>query len=189
MRLFCEGGTMRPIRLVFLALPMACSAICLSSANAASPAEQKSLVIFAVRHAEKVDASRDPALSPDGGKRALALAQTLRSAGVEHVHSSDFIRTRDTAAPTAAAQRLKVQLYDPRKLPDLVKKLRKQGGRHLVVGHSNTTPQLVKLLGGEAGGKINEGGEFDRLYVVTINKDGAVQSVLLRYGKAYAPAQ
>ena len=115
------------------------------------------------------------------------LAHTLRNARIKYVHSSDFIRTRNTAAPTAAAHGLEVQLYDPRKLPELAKKLRKIGGRHLVVGHSTTTPLLVQLLGGEAGKEINEANEFDRLYIITVSKDGTAQSVLLRYGKAFVP--
>ena len=46
----------------------------------------------------------------------------------------------------------------------------------LVVGHSNTTPTLVKLLGDEAGAEINEASEFDRLYVVTVGKDGVAEA-------------
>jgi hypothetical protein len=55
----------------------------------------------------------------------------------------------------------------------------------LIVGHSNTTPELTKLLGGDSGTEINEKGEYDRLYIVTIGKDGTVNSVILRYGKAF----
>ena len=63
-----------------------------------------------------------------------------------------------------------------------------QGGRHLGVGHSNTTPRLVELLGGKPNSVINEG-EFDRLYIVTIERDGAASSVMMHYGKAYYPGQ
>ena len=52
-------------------------------------------------------------------------------------------------------------------------------------GHSNTTPSLAGLLGGEPGSKIDEAGEYDRLYVITVDKDGTAQSLLLRYGKIY----
>lgn len=154
--------------------------------SGAPPAlEHKPLVVFLVRHGEKVELSRDPALSTAGRDRAAVLAKILRSAKIESVHSSDFIRTRDTAAPTAAEHGLKAELYDHRDLPALVDKLRKTGGRHLVVGHSTTTPALVELLGGEAISEINEKGEYDRLYIVTVGRDGTAISVMMRYGKAY----
>jgi hypothetical protein len=63
--------------------------------------EQKPLVVFLVRHAEKMDYSKDPELSASGKERALDLVNILRSTNIEHVHSSDFIRTRETAKPTA----------------------------------------------------------------------------------------
>ena len=143
--------------------------------------EPASTLVFLVRHAEKVDSSRDPELSAAGSERAKELANMLRSAGLEHVHSTDFIRTRDTAAPTAAAQSLEIELYNGRDLAALAKKIRAAGGRHLVVGHSNTTPEMVELLGGDAGPPIREKDEYDRLYVLTIAKNGEVESVLLRY--------
>ena len=158
-----------------------------SSGQESVPADSqnKPLVVFLVRHAEKVDASRDPKLSAAGQERADVLAKTLRSSEIEHVHSSDYVRTRKTAAPFAKKHELKTDLYNPRDLPALVEKLRKTGGRHLVVGHSNTTPKMVELLGGKPGAEINEKSEYDRLYIVTIGKDGTVTSVLMRYGKAF----
>ncbi len=143
------------------------------------------LVVFLVRHAEKVDASRDPDLSAAGKARAEELASGLRDAKIEHVHSSDYIRTRDTAAPIAARLKLTVELYDPKDLSVLVKKLREAGGRHLVVGHSTSTPVAVKLLGGEPGPPIVESAEFDRLYIVTIDAKGEASTVLVRYGKPF----
>ena len=158
-------------------------------APAASESEQKPLVVFCVRHAEKVDSSEDPELSAVGLERAAALARTLRSAEIEYVHSSDFIRTRDTAAPAAADHGLEVELYDPRDLPALVEKLREAGGRHLVVGHSGSTSELAELLSGQPSSAIDDGGEYDRLYVVTVGRDGEASSVLMRYGKTYDPEQ
>ena len=148
-------------------------------------AVQEPSVIFLVRHAEKVDSGADPQLSAAGQERASKLAKTLRNAQIEYVHSSDYVRTRDTAAPVAAALGLEVQLYDPRDLPRLAGQLRQTGGRHLVVGHSNTTPALAELLGAEPGAAIDEASEYDRLYVVTVARDGTTSSALLRYGNPY----
>jgi len=55
-------------------------------------------------------------------------------------------------------------------------------GTHLVVGHSNTTPPLTELLGGEGGEPIVEATEYDRLYRVDITKDGSASSKLMRFG-------
>lgn len=147
--------------------------------------EQKPLVVFLVRHAEKTDAGRDPGLTEAGKDRSLELAKILRSAKIEHVHSSDYIRTRETAEPTANKLGLTTEIYDPRDLESLAQKLRDTGGTHLVVGHSNTTPSMVRLLGGDPSTEINEKSEYDRLYIVTNSGDGNISSVLIRYGDPY----
>lgn len=138
--------------------------------------------VFLVRHAEKLTSGSDPALSERGMQRAEALARLLAEAGVKHVHSTNFTRTRSTAAPLASMLGLEVRIYDHQNLPSLVEHVRAQQGRHLIVGHSNTTPQMVALLGGEAGEEIDEKSEYDRLYLVTIDGTGQVSTLLLRYG-------
>jgi phosphohistidine phosphatase SixA len=165
--------------LLFISVFAGCSP---TRASRSSAPESEPLVVFLVRHAEKTDVASDPGLSAAGIERAAALARVLRSAEIQHVHSSDFTRTRHTARPIAAEYGVEVELYDPRDLPSLVERLRRTGGRHLVVGHSNTTPQMVELLGGTPGPAINEEGEYDRLYIVTIGSDKAVNSVMMRYG-------
>lgn len=147
--------------------------------------EQKAFTAFLVRHAEKVDQSRDPVLSEVGTQRAKVLSNMLRNADIRHIHSSDFIRTRETAAPLAEMLGLEILLYDPRDLQALATRIRETGGRHLVVGHSNTTPALTEILGGEAGSAIDEPKEYDRLYIVTQSRSGEVSSVLMRYGQPY----
>ena len=146
---------------------------------------QDPLVVFLVRHAEKVDNSRDAELSADGKTRAEELATVLRDAGLQHVHSSDFIRTRDTAAPIATRLGLQVELYDPRDLPPLAEKLREAGGRHLIVGHSRSTPVAIELLGGDPGREIDETAEYDRLYILTFDSSGKASTVLMRYGEPF----
>lgn len=150
-----------------------------ATAALAAPA----LEVFLVRHAEKVDSSRDAALSAAGRERAQLLASMLRDSGLEAVHSTDYLRTRDTAGPTAALQGLEVELYDASDLAGFLAGVRAEGGRHLVVGHSNTTPAAVQLLGGDPGPPIDEADEYDRLYLVTIDPDGTVRTVLLRFGR------
>lgn len=163
--------------LVSLALLLALTAV------AGQPAVP--LQVFLVRHAEKTDASTDPPLSAAGQQRARDLAHSLGDAGIEYLHSSDYLRTRDTAAPLARQLGLAVAVYDVEALPALADTLRQRGGRHLVVGHSDTTPELVSLLGGAPGSDIDEASEYDRLYLVAIDASGNVSTTLLRYGAAF----
>jgi len=146
---------------------------------------EEQLVVFLVRHAEKVDQSKDPDLSREGYLRAEELARVLTDAGIEYIHSSDFIRTRLTAEPVAELFGLELELYDQNDLFTLFDKLKAAGGRHLVVGHSTTTPDLVEILGGDPGYPIEEHNEYDRLYILTI-RSGKVNTVLLRYGKPFS---
>jgi 2,3-bisphosphoglycerate-dependent phosphoglycerate mutase len=137
-------------------------------------------VIYLVRHAEK-QTGDDPALTPAGETRALALRDELRRAGITRIYSTDTKRTRATAAPIAAALGITVELYDGKALGDFSSTLKNQRGRMLVVGHSNTTPELVSLLGGEPGEPIVEAREFDRLYTLAITGD-VTKTNLTRYG-------
>jgi len=143
--------------------------------------------IFLVRHAEKQASGQDPALSEAGRTRARELASLLQEAGIGHIYSTDFVRTRDTAAPLADRLGLAVTIYDWDAMDALAAELAKPGRISLVGGHSDTTPELVGLLGGEPGEPINEPEEYDRLYVVTVADDGAVTSELRRYGRRYLP--
>jgi broad specificity phosphatase PhoE len=145
------------------------------------------LLVFLVRHAEKVDHSRDADLSPEGYERAQELARVLSDAGIQKIYSTDYTRTRETAKPLADQLEKEIILYDARELYALAKELRDGGGRYLVVGHSNTTPALVEILGGEPGIPILEETEYDRLYVLSI-KGKEVQSALLRYGRPCSSA-
>lgn len=161
----------------------ACQSLPMSkNASAKMKAEPAAIEVFLVRHAEKILDVRDPDLTQEGQVRAELLADMLSDANITHIHSSDYKRTRQTAAPLAKKLGLEVKLYDPRDLPAMAEALKTQSGRHLVVGHSNTTPQLTQLLGGDGEGPIVEATEYNRLYYVTIAKTGETTSTLLRFG-------
>jgi len=138
-------------------------------------------VYYLVRHTEKEADTSDPPLNAAGLKRAEDLKTRLSKVPLSAIYSSDYKRTRDTAAPVANDKSLDVIIYDPRDLDGLSNILSAQNGVILVVGHSNTTPQLAKLLGGEPGEPIVEKTEYDRLYRVVRN-GVAVSSTIERYG-------
>lgn len=156
---------------------------CTQSADRLEPSNGNDpLLVFLVRHAEKMDHSRDADLSPHGYERAQELARVLADAGIQGIYSTDYSRTRETAKPLADLLEKELTLYDASELHRLAEELKLAGGRHLVVGHSNTTPALVEILGGEPGIPILEETEYDRLYVISLT-GREVQSVLLRYGR------
>jgi phosphohistidine phosphatase SixA len=144
-------------------------------------------VVYLVRHAEKTGADEDPGLSAAGRQRAGELAQLLGDRGIHAVYSTDFRRTRDTAAPLAERLGLPVTLYDWEKMRELAAEMTRRGGRYLVVGHSDTTPEMVSILGGDPGPPIEDRDEYDRLYVVEIAADGGVSTDLRRFGRPYEP--
>ncbi len=137
-------------------------------------------VLVLVRHGEKVDESKDAELSDVGKLRARGLAAILKDAGIEAVYSTDYARTRETARPAADAISKPVVIYDGDGLPAFAMDLRARGERALVVGHSDTTPELVQLLGGEPGSPIASD-EYDRLYILTLSDDGKTSTTLLRF--------
>ncbi len=142
--------------------------------------QAQTTTIYLVRHAEKADdGTSDPPLTEAGIARALYLAQLLSDAGLTHLHTTNYQRTRQTLEPIAETSGLMPMRYDPRDLSGFAEALREESGVHLVSGHSNTTPMLVEALGGIAGPPISES-EYDRLYQLILHADGTVTTTVFR---------
>jgi len=125
--------------------------------------------LYLVRHAEKqVDGSRDPSLAKAGQTRAIYLAVWLKDKGIEAIWSSDYKRTRGTAQPLAAEFGLELNIYDPRNQPVLVGHLLARQDNALIVGHSNTIPELARMLCECEIADMDES-EYDRLIVISID--------------------
>jgi len=139
---------------------------------------EQSRNIYLLRHAEKIQGgTRDPSLTEVGRSRASNLVEQLKNQSIVAIYSSDYLRTKETAAPLAKHLGLTIQLYDPRKLKAFAKQILSTKGNIVIVGHSNTTPQLVILLGGDAHGDIDES-EYDRLYRLTVSKNKTLTKLL-----------
>ena len=168
-----------------------CTFLALSALMLAAPslvaAQEDPIVVYIVRHAERADdgaaATDDPPLSTAGWERAYLLARMLADAGLTQIHSSDFIRTRSTGLPTSESTGLDIESYDLRDLVGFGRRLRATPGRHLVVGHSNSSVSLLEVLGGAPEDPIAPL-EYDRLYIVTL-AEGRTTSVLIRFGNRY----
>lgn len=145
--------------------------VCSFIGEAFATDEDGSFTIYLVRHAEKVpDGSRDPELTKIGMQRSARLADWFGDKNIEDVWSSDYKRTRDTATPILAKLETDLVLYDPRNLPEITEKLLALQHTALVIGHSNTTPQLARLLCNCEIADMDET-EHDRLIMISIHDD------------------
>ncbi len=164
---------------------MTLSTILFSLLFMASPTMAADTMLIVVRHAEKsADDPKDPSLSEQGRARAEKLAEVLKSSGVRAVYTTQYKRTQQTGLPTATQAGLQIDLRPATRenadsyTSDLLKEIkRKHGGETvLVVGHSNTVPEIVKYATGLDVTPMGEN-EFDRIYLITLGKKPRLVSV------------
>ena len=140
--------------------------------------------VLLVRHADRQGQS--DALSADGFARAQELARVLKKSGIRAIYTSEATRTQQTASPTAALLGLTPSVIQASDVAGLVSAIRTQhaGQKVLVVGHSNTLPQIIAALGGPSV-TINSD-EYGTLYRLTLRRCGARRVALttLQYGAA-----
>ena len=107
---------------------------------------------YVVRHAEKAAADNmmtsDVPLSEAGQQRAVALKDALGRKNIQHIYSTNFIRTKATAQPLSTAISIPVETYNPAD-STFTNKLKTINGNVLVVGHSNTVDNIVNGLTGQ----------------------------------------
>lgn len=124
--------------------------------------------VYLARHAEKATSADDPdvVLSEAGQRRAAALAAWFDGRPLDAIYATHLRRTQHTAAPLAAARDLEIRVLPAGDTRKLAARLRERhcGERVLVIGHSNTVPELVAALGGEA--PVIGEHDFGRIYVV-----------------------
>ena len=129
--------------------------------------------VLLVRHAEK-GPGRDPDLTGEGRRRALALVDIARERGVTAVIHTQFKRTAQTAEPLAThlgLPLLQVE-YTPDQedqfADDVFRTIQEKfpGQSVLVVGHTTTIPVFMRKLGVENPRKIPET-EYGVVYAVS----------------------
>lgn len=130
--------------------------------------------LFLVRHAEKAATPADPALSECGKLQAKALATLLKEVSLPQIYHTPYQRTTMTAQALLQPGRA-LQSYDPAKLAEFSKKLQQQQQSAVVVGHSNTTPQLAALLSAKDIAPLTES-QYGVIYQLTFN-DNQLQSL------------
>lgn len=161
--------------------------VAITASTAAAQRGPAITTVVLVRHAEKVDASRDPELSQAGRERAAALARALADVPFDAVLSTPFIRTRETARPVATQAGVPITETPVTEAyaGDLAARLRDEyaGLTVLIVGHSNTTPDVIRALGVRPVPAIADH-KYDDIFVVTLLPDGAARALHLHYGRA-----
>jgi broad specificity phosphatase PhoE len=128
----------------FLAVALLALAGCATMSAPAPPAT------YVMRHLDTPAGERDPDLLPEGQRAAVLLVRWFERERARPVaiYVSDYKRTRQTAAPLAARLGLQLTIYDPSDTPALIARVRAEPGPVLIVGHSNTVPDIVAALGG-----------------------------------------
>jgi phosphohistidine phosphatase SixA len=184
--------------LVLIGLVAVAAVFCLVPQPPASTVSAQSTftpkVVFLVRHAEKADAPRqDPPLNDAGVVRAKELARMLESAGIKTIITSQFLRAKQTAEPlaqklglTAATMPIAMNPSNPQQvseqsISEIVARVNERPGENvLVIGHSNTVPEVIRMLGGDVVPTIDEK-KFDDLFVVTVVGPKQAKVVQLKY--------
>jgi phosphohistidine phosphatase SixA len=136
----------RLLALFLLGLAAACAGI------GAEPARPS---YYVMRHLQKA-AGPDPALSDAGRANAERLAAWFGRHPPAAIYVSTTRRARETAAPLAARLGLTAKEYDPSDTPGLIARVRAETGIVLIVGHSNTVPEIVERLGGARPADLGE---------------------------------
>ena len=136
--------------------------------EAAAPAP----LFYVMRHLEKAEGD-DPGLSEQGRAGAERLAGWFGNRPPAAIYVSTTRRARETAAPLAERFSLPPKDYDPRADPaELIARVRAETGPVLIVGHSNTVPEIVARLGGTRPAPLAET-DFGDIWVIAA--DGSTE--------------
>ena len=150
-----------------------CFSLFLLACLLATPAMAEPPVVFLVRHAERAATSghvpADTGLSAAGRERAQDLAHALKDAGIKAIFTTEYKRTQETAAPLAESLGIRPEVVSADDFRSLVTKVRETRANVLVVGHSNTLPQVIRALGATSRVTVAES-DYDNLFLVILSQ-------------------
>ncbi|BDM83818.1 SixA phosphatase family protein [Acaryochloris marina] len=135
--------------------------------------------IAIVRHAEKASNSGDTPLSAIGFKRAKTLANMLSSSDITTVITSDALRTIQTAEEYVSSHGIQPgRISNPKDIVQHIKS-NHSGQNILIVGHSNTVPEVISQLGISPAPRV--GDEYNNLFFVTLFDNDVATMTHLKY--------
>ena len=154
-----------------LAMFLAASGLLLAPHHAAA-ADQATPVkrVYVMRHLQKATGD-DPPLTEEGSILAEMVAGMLGNFGIKAVFATPTRRATQTGQPLARFAGVPVTPYDPRDIPRLAAAVGRVQGNVLVVGHSNTVPDLVAAFGGTRPEPLTEA-DYGTIYQVTVGSAG-----------------
>lgn len=133
---------------------------------------------YFIRHAEKADSSKNPDLSEKGIERAQQWKALFSDINFDAVYSTDFNRTLQTIQPIVAGNNQLLKIYNPKMIDVELFKKETQGKTILIVGHSNTVPNMVNQIIKENKYADIAENQFGNLYIITLFEN-QTQSQLL----------
>ena len=136
--------------------------------------KENTSVYYFIRHAEKDrsdSTNKNPSLTIQGLERANKWALFFKDKNIAAVYSTNYKRTQQTALPIAKEQNLEIISYTAKELISEKFIANNKGKNIVIVGHSNTTPELVNNLLGEKKYEDISDSENNNLFVVTLNKN------------------
>ncbi len=138
-------------------------------------------IFYLVRHAEK-EGGKDPSLTDDGMIRAKKLGKMLEDVKLSTIFSTNYKRTIYTAAPTAELQKMEVDSYNPKKQSEFLDPLlSRQGEKFLIVGHSNSIPNLLNLFQSKKVYDHIDESVYDNLFIVLYKSEEDCKIIELKY--------
>ena len=133
---------------------------------------------YFIRHAEKADSSKNPDLSDKGLERAQEWKTLFSKINFDAVYSTDFNRTLQTIQPIVADNNQLLKIYNPKMIDIEAFKKETHGKAILIVGHSNTIPNMVNQIIKENKYINIEENQFGNLYIVTLFENQIVSKLL-----------
>ena len=133
---------------------------------------------YFIRHAEKADSSKNPDLSEKGLERAQEWKALFSEINFDAVYSTDFNRTLQTIQPIVAGNNQLLKIYNPKMIDVELFKKETHGKTILIVGHSNTVPNMVNQIIKENKYVDIAENQFGNLYIITLFEN-QTQSQLL----------
>lgn len=159
-----------------------------SCANHTDPAKGYSK-FFVVRHAERYPGFNGH-LTWYGRERAGDLSRLLKDSGIQKIYVTPYSRTLETADSLLLLQKTDTAVFlldsSGTELARQLKAGKDYGKKVLIIGHGNSLPGILRVLGGTGAATYQPDTVSDLIFEI-INDHGRVFMKTMHYGKPSMP--